>query len=51
MCTGEVERKVWMRALPACLTASAQRSMSLRAARERPQMVARLDRRPISATL
>jgi hypothetical protein len=29
MCTGEVDRKVWMRPRFACFTASAQRSMSL----------------------
>ena len=36
MCTGEVEMKVWMRLRLAGLTASAQRSMSLRPARDRP---------------
>ena len=36
MCTGEVDRKVWMRLRAAGLTASAQRSMSLKAARASP---------------
>ena len=38
MCTGEVDRKVWMRLRSAGLIASAQRSMSLKPARERPQI-------------
>ena len=44
MCTGEVERKVWMRLRFAGLIASAQRSMSLKAARERPQITAFFER-------
>ena len=36
MCTGEVDRKVWMRLRLAGLIASAQRSMSLKAARDEP---------------
>src|SRR3569832_1009047 len=36
ICTGEVERNVWMRLRLAGLIASAQRSMSLKAARDSP---------------
>src|SRR6185503_7466757 len=50
MCTGEVERKVWMRFLLAGLMASAQRSMSLKAARDSPQITAFLERVAISWT-
>ena len=50
MCTGEVERKVWMRLRSAGLIASAQRSMSLKAARDRPQITACLVRLAISWT-
>src|ERR1044072_2186958 len=38
MCTGEVERNVWMRLRSAGLIASAQRSMSFKAARDNPQI-------------
>ena len=48
MWTGEVERKVWMRPRFAGLIASAQRSMSLKAARERPHTTAFLVRLAIS---
>ena len=48
MCTGEVERNVWMRLRSAGLIASAQRSMSLKAARERPHTTAFLVRLAIS---
>ena len=44
MCTGEVDRKVWMRLRLAGLIASAQRSMSLKAARDSPQITAFLAR-------
>src|SRR5262249_4608105 len=50
MCTGEVDRKVWMRWRLAGLIASAQRSMSLKAARESPQMTAFFERLAISCT-
>ena len=50
MCTGEVERKVWMRRRSAGLIASAQRSMSLNAARDSPQITAFLVRLAISWT-
>src|SRR6476620_10390921 len=50
MCTGEVDRKVWMRLRLAGLIASAQRSMSLKAARESPQITAFLERVAISWT-
>src|SRR5258708_1152293 len=40
MCTGEVDRKVWMRLFLAGLIASAQRSMSLKAAGASPQTTA-----------
>src|SRR3979411_828059 len=50
MCTGEVDRKVWMRLRLAGLIASAQRSMSLKAARESPQITAFLARLAISCT-
>ena len=50
MCTGEVDRKVWMRLRLAGLIASAQRSMSLKAARESPQMTALFARLAISCT-
>ena len=50
MCTGEVDRKVWMRLRLAGLIASAQRSMSLKAARESPQITAFLARLAISWT-
>src|SRR5215469_13067181 len=50
MWTGEVERKVWMRLRLAGLIASAQRSMSLKAARERPQTTAFSVRPAISLT-
>ena len=50
MCTGEVDRKVWMRLRSAGLIASAQRSMSLKAARERPQITAFFARLAISCT-
>ena len=50
MCTGEVDRKVWMRLRAAGLIASAQRSMSLGAARDRPQITAFLVRLAISWT-
>ena len=48
MCTGEVDRKVWMRRRLAGLIASAQRSMSLSAARDSPQITAFLARLAIS---
>ncbi len=50
MCTGEVDRKVWMRLRLAGLIASAQRSMSFAAARESPQTTAFLVRWAISWT-
>ncbi len=50
MCTGEVDRKVWMRLRLAGLIASAQRSMSLKAARDSPQITAFLERVAISWT-
>ena len=50
MCTGEVDRKVWMRLRLAGLIASAQRSMSLKAARLSPQITAFLARVAISWT-
>src|SRR5665811_1604414 len=50
MCTGDVDRKVWMRLRLAGLIASAQRSMSFGAARESPQMTAFLARLAISLT-
>ena len=50
MWTGEVERKVWMRRRSAGLIASAQRSISLKAARESPQTTAFLVRLAISCT-
>ena len=50
MCTGEVDRNVWMRLRSAGLIASAQRSMSLKAARERPQITAFFARLAISCT-
>src|SRR5471030_806471 len=50
MCTGEVERNVWMRLRRAGLIASAQRSMSFGDARERPQITAFLERLAISCT-
>ena len=50
MCTGDVEMNVWIRLRLAGLIASAQRSMSLKAARERPQITAFLDRCAISCT-
>src|SRR6185437_9276283 len=50
MCTGEVERNVWMRLRLAGLIASAQRSMSLKAARDRPQITAFFERLAISLT-
>src|SRR5512132_2439842 len=50
MCTGEVEMKVWMRLRLAGLIASAQRSMSLNAARASPQTTALLVRLAISCT-
>ena len=50
MCTGEVEMKVWMRLRLAGLMASAQRSMSLKAARERPQITEFFARLAISCT-
>ena len=50
MCTGEVDRKVWMRPRLAGLIASAQRSMSLAPARDSPQTTAFLVRRAISLT-
>ena len=50
MCTGEVERNVWMRLRSAGLIASAQRSMSLNAARERPQITDLFARLAISLT-
>ena len=50
MWTGEVDRKVWMRLRAAGLIASAQRSMSLGAARDRPQITAFLVRLAISWT-
>jgi len=50
MWTGEVERKVWMRRAGPALMASAQRSMSLKAARARPQTTAFLVRLAISWT-
>src|ERR1700674_1599876 len=48
MCTGEVDRNVWMRLRLAGLIASAQRSMSFGEARERPQMTAFFERLAIS---
>ena len=42
MCRGEVETNVWMRGRTAWRTASAQRSISLNAARARPATEARL---------
>src|SRR6201982_944356 len=50
MCAGEVDRKVWMRLFLAGLIASAQRSMSLNAARASPQTTAFLVRLAISGT-
>src|SRR5579859_2085440 len=50
MCTGEVDRKVWMRRRSAGLIASAQQSMSLKLARESPQITAFLVRLAISLT-
>jgi hypothetical protein len=50
MCTGEVDRNVWMRLRSAGLIASAQRSMSLNAARESPHTTAFLVRLAISCT-
>src|SRR5262249_11597986 len=50
MCTGEVDRKVWIRRRAAGLIASAQQSMSLKPARERPQTTAFLLRLAISLT-
>ena len=50
MCTGEVDRKVWMRLRAAGLTASAQRSISLKAARASPHTTAFLVRLAISCT-
>ncbi len=51
MWIGEVEMKVWMRGLRAAFTASPQRSMSLKLARDRPAIVAFLARLAISRTL
>jgi hypothetical protein len=50
MCTGEVDRKVWMRLRLAGLIASAQRSMSFGEARDSPQITAFLARCAISWT-
>src|SRR5437868_6637647 len=50
MCTGEVDRKVWMRRRSAGLIAAAQQSISLSAARARPQTTAFLVRLAISWT-
>ena len=50
MCTGDVDRKVWMRLRLAGLIASAQRSMSLNAARDSPQTTAFFVRLAISFT-
>ena len=50
MCTGEVDRKVWMRPRSAGLIASAQRSMSLCAARDKPQITEFFERLAISCT-
>src|SRR5258708_27519235 len=50
MCTGEVDRKVWMRLFLAGLVAWGQRSMSLNAARASPQTTAFLVRLAISCT-
>ncbi len=50
MCTGDVDRKVWMRGLRAWRTASPARSMSFCPARARPATVAFLMRLAISDT-
>ena len=50
MCSGEVAITVWTRPRLANFTASAQRSMSLGLARDRPAMTAFLERRAISLT-
>ncbi len=50
MCTGEVDRKVWMRLRAAGRIASAQRSISFGAARESPHTTAFLVRLAISWT-
>ena len=50
MCSGLVEMKVWMRGRSAAFKASAQRSISGRVARERPQTVAFFTRFAISRT-
>lgn len=49
-CRGDVPIKVWMRGDLACFTASQQRSISLKLARERPQIVAFCACRAISET-
>jgi hypothetical protein len=48
ICSGEVAITVWTRPRLANFTASAQRSMSLGCARDRPAMIAFLERRAIS---
>src|SRR3974390_742444 len=50
MCTGDVEMNVWIRLRLAGRIASAQRSMSFGAARERPRITAFLERCAISRT-